>query len=230
MNVPVLKKLLQEKLKAKAQAQAESCAANTQSKSEHEIEDLRERIRELEQTIEEQGTKVKRDRVTMVLKTEKILAGVATTWEKEKEEMRKTEQELTQIIHEKKLRIKELELESKQDGALSRSLDVAPLDILRDSHLTTLCDSLLRPSHSTLSCWRNLGFQLGFTKEELEKLFSSKLMLKYDLRKMLKAWILWYPGDRRGSTHFATYSDLQIALIKAGLEDIIHQLLPFHNL
>ena len=133
----------------------------------------------------------------------------------------------------KKLTIKELELESKQDGALSQSLDVAPWDILRDIHITALCDSLLRPGHSTLLCWRNLGFQLGFTKQELEKLFNSKLMLKYDLHnvhKMLKAWILWYPGDQRGSTHFATHSGLQIALIKAGLGDIIHQLLPYNNL
>ena len=98
--------------------------------------------------------KVKRGRTTAVLKTEKLLAGVATTWKKTKEEMRKTEQKLTQIIHEKKLRIKELELESKQENVSSQPLekdkdsdqpfDVVPWDVLKQGHIVWVCDSLQR--------------------------------------------------------------------------------------
>ena len=107
-NVQECDSLKQEFEAMKSQTQAVSSAANTQSQifnSEHEIKYLRERIRKLEHTIEEQGMKVKRGRTTAVLKIEKLLVGVATTWKKAKEEMRRAEQELTQTIHKKKLRL-----------------------------------------------------------------------------------------------------------------------------
>lgn len=163
--------------------------------------------------------RVKRSRVTMVLKSEKIVAGVTAAWKKEKEEMRKTEQELTQIIHEKKLRIKELELETKQHDEI---FFVRPLDLIRDRHVTFLKDALVRGSHNKPPFWRNLGLQLGFTTEELEKIEQHKS--KDKLYVLLFQWVHWYPRDSRGSTNFATYTGLQKALIRAGLAELIFKL------
>ena len=241
---------LEEKLKAKAQEydnlnqefealksqpQAVSSVVNTQSQisnSEYEIEDLKENIRKLEHTIEEQSMKVKRGRTTAVLKTEKLLAGVATTWKKAKEEMRKTEQELTQTIHEKKLRIKELELESKQENVSSQPLekdkesdqpfDVVPWDVLKQGHIVWVCDSLRRRGDTRATYWIKLGYQLGFTRAELDEIYKNKTQEK--LFRMLKQWIRWYPGDSRGSTQFATNTALQTAFVKIGLPEIVHDL------
>ena len=234
--------VLEEKLKAKAQEydslkqefeamksqpQAVSSVANAQSRmidSEHEIETVKENIRKLEHTIEEQSMKVKRGRVITVLKTEKILVGVTATWKKAKEEMRRAEQELTQIIHEKKLRLKELELESKQHNEL---FFVHPLDLLRDSHVILLRNALVRLSHNKPPIWRNLGLQLGFTTEELDKIENNKT--KDKLHALLLQWVHWYPRDSRGSTNFATYTGLQRALINAGLEGLILGL-PYYDI
>ena len=55
-------------------------------------------------------------------------------------------------------------------------------------------------------------------KKEKDKLF-----------KILHQWIRWYPGDRRGSTNFATYSDLQVSL-KIGLTEIVCKMHPYTTL
>ena len=209
--------------------------ANTQSKItdyEHEIETLKERVEKLKHTIEEQGMKVKRGRNTLALKTEKMLTMVAQqsqaeTWEKAEEEMRIKERELVKTIQENTLRIKELELESKQYKESLISLNVVPLDALKEYHIGWLCANGLR-DHKKSPYWRNLGSQLGFTTKELDEI--DKHPDKDKLYKMLYQWVKWYPGDSRGSTNFATYTSLQTAFVMAGLGEVVHSLLNYNNL
>ena len=43
------------------------------------------------------------------------------------------------------------------------------------------------------------------------------------LREMLNQWLQWAPGDRRGSTGFATKGSLRAALLKANLGVVAEQ-------
>ena len=200
---------------------------------EHEIETLRARVKTLEHTIEEQGMKVKRGRNIVLLKTEKMLAVVAQksqaeALEKANEEIRTKEREFTLTLQEMKLRLKELELESKQHKDLSQSPSVVPSDILKTDHVKALYESMARLLRSKKTIdWRNLGSQLGFTTEELEKISRKPLN---ELSVVLQEWVKWYPGDKRGSTNFASYTGLQAALVKAGLGDIVPDMIPYSEI
>ena len=242
------KSMLEEKLQAKLEeyeslksqtqeaSSVQSSAANAQSRitdCEREIEIIKAKFEKLELTIEEQSMKVKRGRNTVVLKTEKMLATVAQqnqaeTWEKVKDEMRIKEREVTQTIQEKDLRIKELEIESKQyckESFLNQSHNVGPLDILNTGKIGLVLTSLQRSGHKKLIDWRNLGSQLGFTTKELNEI--DKDRSKDKLFKMLNDWGHWYPGNSRGSINFATYSGLQRAFVKIGLGDIVLHMVSY---
>ena len=165
-----------------------------------------------------------------MLKTEKMLATVAqqnqaATWEKAKDEMRTKEREVTQTIQEKDSRIKELEIQYCKESFLNQSHNVGPLDILNTGKIGLVLTSLQRSGHKKLIDWRNLGSQLGFTTEELNEI--DKDRSKDKLFKMLNDWGRWYPGDRRGSTNFATYSGLQRAFVRLGLGDIVLHMLSY---
>ena len=43
------------------------------------------------------------------------------------------------------------------------------------------------------------------------------------LGEMLTQWLQWAPGDRRGSTGFATKNSLRAALLKANLGQLAQQ-------
>ena len=243
--------VLEEKLKAKLQeyeclksqtqeaSSTQSSMADAQSRitCEREIESLKEKVEMLELIIEEQGMNVKRGRNTVVFKTEKMLETVAqqnqtATWEKAQKEIRIKEREFALTIQEKDLRMKELELESKKhkESFLNQSHNVGPLDILREGTVGLLLKPLQRSGHKKLldRYWRNLGSQLGFTTKELDEI--DKDRSKDKLFAMLNEWAYWYPGDRRGSTNFATYSGLQRAFVKIGLGDILFHMLSYKHL
>ena len=99
--------------------------ADRMTECEHEIEAIKARVSKLVHTIEEQGMKVKRGRITVELNTEKMLAA---TLEKAKEEMRAKEHVLTSAIQEKDSKIKELELDAKKHEEPIRSPNVVPSD------------------------------------------------------------------------------------------------------
>ena len=168
--------------------------------------------------------KVKRGRNTVVLNTENIFARVAQQLQAKANEMLKAkERELTLTIQEKDLRIKELELESKQKNPH----DVVPSDTLTAIDMGTLATGIQRTKHNWSSCWRDLGSQLGFTADELDKISN---MSGNPLFDMLYDWGLWYPGDSRGSTEFPTYSGLQSALVRSRAGDAIHHINSYNEL
>ena len=172
--------------------------------------------------------KVKRGRNTVVLKTEKILAKVAqeshtATWARANETLKAKERELTLTIQEKDLRIKELELESKQN----QPLDEIPSDILGAEDMNTLVSEIKCSKSDWFSNWRDLGYQLGFTADELEKIDQKH---RKHLYYLLHGWVQWYPGDSRGSTKFPTYSGLQSALVRSGLGGAICHMTPYKKL
>ena len=245
------KRMLEEKLKTRSEEykslkqEFEALKSQTQKASsvqsslrskisdcECEIEILRAKVKKLEHITEEQGMKVKRGRNTVVLKTEKMLAVVAQksqaeAWERAKEERNIKEREFTLTLQEMKLRIKELEVESKQHKELSQSSSVVPSDMLKTCHTTTLHDNMVLTNKKISLQWKNLGLQLGFTTEELDRISSKKLD---GLSEVLQQWVKWYPGDKRGSTNFASYTGLQNALVKAGLGEVIQYLTPYKDL
>jgi chromosome segregation ATPase len=205
-----------EALKSQTQ-KASSVQSSLQSKiadCEQEIETLQGKVKKLEHTIEEQGMKVKRGRNNVMLKTEKMLAvftqrSQAEAWEKAKEEIEIKEREFTLTLREMKLRIKELELDSMQHKKFSHSQNMVPSDMLQCNHIVLLIDSMVFSNMETLSQWRKLGYQLGFTTEELDKIGRCDTSVDTcmdNLFVMLKEWIKWYPGDSRGSTDFPSYS------------------------
>lgn len=73
-------------------------------------------------------------------------------------------------------------------------------------------------SHSNL--WRIIGFELGFFPNELDTISSNPVLIFQSspttsfLGKMIEHWLQWAPGDGRGSKNFATFEDLQAALLK----------------
>ena len=242
------KNILEERLKAKVKEyesskqefetlSSQSTAArsihvpSTQSlitDCEHEIDTLREKIRKLEHTIEEQGMKVKRGRHIVILENEKLLEIIVkNTKSAIREEARRTEEhKFTVNTQEMNSRIKESEHRIKEYESL-QSHDMVPTDRLSEYEIRHLqfsgLQSIKRSPH-----WRNIGSQLGFTTEELDGIEKDKT--KDKLFKMLNQWARWYPGDRRGSNNFATYSGLQTALIKLGLMEIVCAMLPYTTL
>jgi hypothetical protein len=70
--------------------------------------------------------------------------------------------------------------------------------------------------------WRDIGKELGFKEGEMNNIQSNLVLLtqtppKSYLREMLSQWLQWAPGDKRGSTDFATRESLRVALLRANL-------------
>ena len=209
---------------------ANSVQSSKISDCEYEIETLKARLTQLEYNIEEQSMKVKRGRNTVMLKTEKMLAMVAqqsntAAWEKAKEMLKVKERELTLTIQEKDLRIKELQHELKQKQP--QRLDAVPSDVLEEIDMGTLSRTIQNSRHNWSLHWRNLGLQLGFTTDELDRISNES---EIPLFHMLYDWARWYPGDSRGSTNFPTYSGLQSALVRSGAGDAIQHIISYSQL
>jgi hypothetical protein len=225
-------RLKQEFVAFKSQSEkANSVQSSKISDCEYEIETLKARLTQLEHNVEEQGMKVKRGRNTVMLKTGKMLATViqqsnTAAWEKANEMLKAKEREVTVTIQEKDLRIKELELELKQ----KQPVDEIPSDILKAIDMTTLSESIesISSKHDWSLRWRDLGLQLGFTTDELDKISKECMSYSRPLCGMLRDWTQWYPGDGRGSTKFPSYTGLHSALVRIGAGDVISSL-PSYN-
>ena len=205
--------------------QSSSCqsgVADRITECEHEIEAIKTRVEELAHTIEEQGMKVKRGRIIAKLKTEKMLAA---SLDKAKEEMRAKERDLASIIQEKDLKIEELELDAKEHKGSTQSPNVVPSDILKKMHIERLRYFGFRDDKKS-PFWRKLGSQLGFSTYELDEI--ERKSSKDKLFPLLYQYILWYPGDRRRSTTFATYSSVQTALMNLGLSSAVHMMATYN--
>ena len=196
---------------------------------------LKTRIKELEKIIEEQDMQARRGRDRVTTQTKNFF-----TWFNQQEiekAVRMKEKELKLEIHERDLRIRELEAKSKPQ------IEVNPPDILKPDDLVNL-NKCLRAhkgmytdiNNIHLCRWRDLGSALGFSNEELENIdrdydnyarvlaFTRKKLQEDHLHILLRHWLQWYPGDKRGSTSFATYTQLKTALITAGLGAVARDL------
>ena len=76
--------------------------------------------------------------------------------------------------------------------------------------------------------WRDIGKQLGFREGEMDNIQSNPVLStqgppKSYLREMLSQWLQWAPGDRRGSTSYATKGTLHAALLRANLGQLAEQ-------
>ena len=75
--------------------------------------------------------------------------------------------------------------------------------------------------------WRDIGKALGFREGEMDNIEHNPLLLihspKSYLGKMLSQWLQWAPGDRRGSTSYATKGTLHAALLRANLGQLAEQ-------
>ena len=105
----------------------------------------------------------------------------ALATKKAEEEMKMKEREHKVIVQEKELRIRELEVESKKQKESPEPSGVITDDILDVSHFIALCKTLklngVKSSFYKELKWRDIGSQLGFSTQELDKI------QKHDLRK-----------------------------------------------
>ena len=224
------------------------------SACESVIMTLKTRIKELEKTIEEQGMQARRGRDTATMRTKNLFTQFAHNSQQEIERaVRMKEKELKLEIHEREVRIRELEAKSKPN------IDVNPPDRLIPDHLQDLSQSLRPPKgkyddagmlalnqdllsswdmatvhvHDDVltSKWRDLGTALGFSEKELENILVEQPLVQQDhLHLLLRQWLHWYPGDERGSTSFATYTQLKTALINAGLGAVARDLPSYERI
>ena len=205
---------------------------------------LKTRIKELEKIIEEQDMQAKRGRDTVTTQTVNVFTHFAR--EKIEKAVRMKEKEHKLEIQERELRIRELEAKSKPQ------IDVNPPDILKPNNLEYLHNFLKQHDamytkyeveESLYECfykWKELGSALEFSNEELDRcnyyydnieetweLSENQL---YNLQCVLSHWLQRHPGDERGSTSFATYSQLKTALIKAGLGAVARDLPSYEDI
>ena len=73
--------------------------------------------------------------------------------------------------------------------------------------------------------WRDIGRAIGFSEAEMGNIQSNPILLlqsppKSYLREMLSQWLLWAPGDKRGSTGYASKELLRAALLRANLGEL----------
>jgi hypothetical protein len=184
----------------------------------------------------------RRGRDTVTTQTKNVLIQFAK--QESEKAVKMKEKELKLEIHEKEIRIKELEAKSKPQ------IDVNPPGIFKPDNLLNL-DKFLRAhkdmftdvnrKHSTCK-WRDLGSALEFSKEELENIDRdyknlekivaiTHLRPKEDhLNILLNHWLQRYPRDKRGSTSFATYTQLKTALINAGLGAVARDLPSYEEI
>ena len=76
--------------------------------------------------------------------------------------------------------------------------------------------------------WRDIGKELGFKEGEMDNIQSNPMLLTQSapnsyLREMLTKWLQWAPGDRRGSTGYATKESLRTALLRTNLGQLAEQ-------
>ena len=246
--------------------QNQELASNTQSiivACTKQIENLEKRIEKLQKTIEEQNMQARRGKNTIITKTGKMFVQLARQSQEEiqrreeehkaalreaealatkkaEEEMKMKEREHRVIVQEKELRIRELEVESKQKKKTLDALEFSD-DMLTKEQSHTLFTSIKHgdPKMFCRSNWRAIGSQLGFSTRELDDIKKTRdSLVSYVIKSnsepdlilgetadictiiMLDEWLQWHPGDSRGSTSFPTYSTLQKSLFYAGCGNI----------
>ena len=204
---------------------------------------LKTKIKKLEKIIEEQDMQARRGRDTVTTQTMNLFTQFA---KQETEKAAKMKEEHKLEIHTRELRIRELEAKSKPQ------IDVNPPDILKPDNLFNLNKFLqahkgmFTEANKVRTCkWRDLGSALEFSKEELEnvdcdykdrnhkkskKKSTSKNPLEDQLYILLSQWLQRHPGDERGSTGFATYTQLKTALINAGLGAVARDLPSYEKI
>ena len=95
---------------------------------------------------------------------------------------------------------------------------------LMDDHHAVLLKQLIKHSAD----WKMIGSYLGFSQGELSNIETRPNLIQGApeswLSAMLAQWLQWAPGDRRGSTSFATLKDLKAALNHAFLGATAHDL------
>ena len=144
------------------------------------------------------------------------------------EEQRKIEEMQHKLeIQGTELRIRELEAVVKSKP----QVDVFPPDVLKPVNLAKLHAFIMTYHYADLK-WRKLGATLGFTKQELDQIESKYQGSNVHVhpKELLRHWLHWYPGDSRGNTNFATYTQLRTALVNAGLGDVAHDLPSYQGL
>ena len=204
---------------------------------------LKIRIKELEKIIEEQDMQARRGSDTVTTQTMNLFKQFV---KQETEKAAKMKEEYKLEIHEREVRIRELQAKSKPQ------IDVNPPDILQPNNLFNLNKFLqahkgmFTEANKVRTCkWRDLGSALEFSKEELEnvdcdykdhsqkkskKKSTSKNPLEDQLYTLLSHWLQRHPGDERGSTSFATYTQLKTALINAGLGAVARDLPSYEKI
>ena len=221
----------------KDQIQDSSMQARSKiSDSQSEISDLKDRIDKLRAKIEEQAMQAKRGRNMLAMATEKLFTHLAQVSQKKAE----IEEQYKAVVEEKEA----------AENKPKNSLDV---EIIREGHVFQLFNEEL--FNHKLEKWRDLGFSLGFSEEELNdiercvkrkhnyqertcsdpersRIYSTR---QYEFQKscakrMLIHWTTWYPGDSRGSTGFPIHPHLIRALIESGYGFIAGKLLPYSRL
>ena len=75
---------------------------------------------------------------------------------------------------------------------------------LQQDHCSLLCEQL-RPCAPK---WKEIAQSLQFTLREIESIAS--------IDNVIERWLLWFPGDVRGSKDYATLEQLQQAVDMAG--------------
>ena len=202
---------------------------------------LKTRIKELEKVIEEQDMQARRGRDTVTTQTMNLFMQFAKR-ETEKA-VRMKEKEHKSEIHERELKIREVEAKSKPQ------IDVNPPDILKPNNLAYLHKFLQKHDGMYIEydydvedgiykrpCkWEDLGSALEFSTEELDNLDYDYIEETLEpsenqLYKLLRQWLQRHPGDERGSTGFATYTQLKTALINAGLGAVARDLPSYEDI
>ena len=196
------------------------------------IMDLKTKIKELEKIIEEQDMQARRGRDTATTQTINLFTQFAKQETEKAVRMKEKEHKLE--IHEIELTIRELEAKSKPQ------IDIIPPDILKPYNLEYLHSFLQQHdgmyteygdvndgTYGRFYKWRDLGSALQFSSDELDKCNYNLKPTENQLYNLLNHWLHQYPKDERGSTGFATYSQLKTALIKAGLGAVARDLPPY---
>ena len=132
---------------------------------------------------------------------------------------------------------------SPSTSLLLQSKDKPP-DLLEQHHLIYLCNSMTTLAQGNdateiskprmfqiLVCFKNFALQLGFTIKEGND-FSpySATNIGFVINMIMSKWLLWYPGDTRGSTNYPTYSHLKQALTNAELGHVADNLISYEEL
>ena len=202
---------------------------------------LKTRIKELEKVIEEQDMQARRGRDTVTTQTMNVFTLFGR--QKIEEAVRMEEKEHKLEIHERELRIRELEAKSKPQ------INVNPPDILKPNNLEYLDKFLKQHDGMYTECeiedgiceryykWKDLGYALEFSNEELhgcnfdyDYIEETLEPSENELYNLLSHWLQRHPGDERGSTGFATYTQLKTALINAGLGAVARDLPSYEDI